>query len=100
MPFYRSEEHTSELQSLRHLVCRLLLEKITAEIRISLPESPAADRSWSRKTLIRSVWGGLGRLADRAMGNARLVSHQGLPLFFLFPGRQAPPPLSPGRAFH
>src|SRR5258705_1487219 len=28
-PFYdeRSEEHTSELQSLRHVVCRLLLEK-------------------------------------------------------------------------
>src|SRR5205814_7134857 len=25
--FDRSEEHTSELQSLRHLVCRLLLEK-------------------------------------------------------------------------
>src|SRR5437899_3987174 len=27
----RSEEHTSELQSLRHLVCRLLLEKKTTE---------------------------------------------------------------------
>src|SRR5437899_9966167 len=26
-PHQRSEEHTSELQSLRHLVCRLLLEK-------------------------------------------------------------------------
>src|SRR5262245_65319488 len=26
-PLSRSEEHTSELQSLRHLVCRLLLEK-------------------------------------------------------------------------
>src|SRR5262245_65105334 len=26
-PEARSEEHTSELQSLRHLVCRLLLEK-------------------------------------------------------------------------
>src|SRR5262245_64481162 len=26
-PVMRSEEHTSELQSLRHLVCRLLLEK-------------------------------------------------------------------------
>src|ERR1039458_10079389 len=26
---FRSEEHTSELQSLRHLVCRLLLEKKT-----------------------------------------------------------------------
>src|SRR5438045_2190396 len=25
--YVRSEEHTSELQSLRHLVCRLLLEK-------------------------------------------------------------------------
>src|ERR1035438_349848 len=28
-PAKRSEEHTSELQSLRHLVCRLLLEKKT-----------------------------------------------------------------------
>src|SRR5437899_4888275 len=27
MTVLRSEEHTSELQSLRHLVCRLLLEK-------------------------------------------------------------------------
>ena len=25
--YVRSEEHTSELQSLRHIVCRLLLEK-------------------------------------------------------------------------
>src|ERR1035438_3581787 len=29
--FTRSEEHTSELQSLRHLVCRLLLEKKKAD---------------------------------------------------------------------
>src|ERR1035441_10749759 len=28
---FRSEEHTSELQSLRHLVCRLLLEKKKTE---------------------------------------------------------------------
>src|SRR2546423_15599068 len=27
LPQYRSEEHTSELQSLAYLVCRLLLEK-------------------------------------------------------------------------
>src|SRR5258705_3005663 len=32
----RSEEHTSELQSLRHLVCRLLLEKKNA-LSASLP---------------------------------------------------------------
>src|SRR5205814_6946435 len=30
----RSEEHTSELQSLRHLVCRLLLEKKKSLINI------------------------------------------------------------------
>src|SRR5437899_6462563 len=29
----RSEEHTSELQSLRHLVCRLLLEKKNWNVR-------------------------------------------------------------------
>src|SRR5690625_6835551 len=31
VPFGRSEEHTSELQSRGHLVCRLLLEKKTIE---------------------------------------------------------------------
>src|SRR5947199_1687070 len=39
----RSEEHTSELQSLRHLVCRLLLEKKKTISR----ESPA-DRDRTR----------------------------------------------------
>src|SRR5262245_66447348 len=32
LPDERSEEHTSELQSLRHLVCRLLLEKKNTNI--------------------------------------------------------------------
>src|SRR5438045_7644280 len=31
----RSEEHTSELQSLRHLVCRLLLEKKKKKVTYS-----------------------------------------------------------------
>src|SRR5687767_15558769 len=35
--FDRSEEHTSELQSLAYLVCRLLLEKKNHR-RISLPD--------------------------------------------------------------
>src|SRR5262245_63413887 len=34
----RSEEHTSELQSLRHLVCRLLLEKKKKQININCKE--------------------------------------------------------------
>src|SRR5205814_8592254 len=32
----RSEEHTSELQSLRHLVCRLLLEKKKQSLKLLL----------------------------------------------------------------
>src|SRR5258705_6040565 len=35
----RSEEHTSELQSLRHLVCRLLLEKKKTTIRSYLGDT-------------------------------------------------------------
>src|ERR1039458_4873180 len=31
----RSEEHTSEFQSLRHLVCRLLLEKKKCEVEFA-----------------------------------------------------------------
>src|SRR5205823_12544488 len=36
----RSEEHTSELQSLAYLVCRLLLEKKKASSHHLLPRSP------------------------------------------------------------
>src|SRR5205814_10463593 len=44
----RSEEHTSELQSLRHLVCRLLLEKKNSfnqrHFSVSPPRLPARSR--------------------------------------------------------
>src|SRR5471030_2898251 len=59
----RSEEHTSELQSLRHIVCRLLLEKkktreLTAEASKTagyahmtlLEDSQAALYSWIQKS--------------------------------------------------
>ena len=35
----RSEEHTSELQSRRNLVCRLLLEKTNTNTHSSSPET-------------------------------------------------------------
>src|SRR3989449_4633666 len=43
--FDRSEEHTSELQSRLHLVCRLLLEKKkkTISITIKCTESPSCS---------------------------------------------------------
>src|SRR5258705_9298159 len=37
---FRSEEHTSELQSLRHLVCRLLLEKKNTGASLGVGTSP------------------------------------------------------------
>src|SRR5262245_63405411 len=41
----RSEEHTSELQSLRHLVCRLLLEKKKKQNYIKLLEEKSHNRN-------------------------------------------------------
>src|SRR5437899_7372657 len=43
----RSEEHTSELQSLRHLVCRLLLEKKKKE-KVDYETSSIVVRKTSR----------------------------------------------------
>src|SRR2546425_9729755 len=40
----RSEEHTSELQSLAYLVCRLLLEKKTGRTGSGAARAPAAAR--------------------------------------------------------
>src|ERR1039458_8650395 len=42
----RSEEHTSELQSLRHLVCRLLLAMIRRPPRSTLFPYTTLFRSW------------------------------------------------------
>src|ERR1035441_5594574 len=49
----RSEEHTSELQSLRHLVCRLLLEKKNTLTRVNASAGvlPAAATTCSAAVL-------------------------------------------------
>src|SRR6204780_5873574 len=53
-PDYRSEEHTSELQSHSYLVCRLLLEKKkTQQTSVKLRPTPAAC-SPSRNSSMRS----------------------------------------------
>src|SRR5438093_2122234 len=69
-PFHRSEEHTSELQSLTNLVCRLLLEK-----KKTRPTTPAQRRHcWQRAAMrstgysrspARSATPGCQRPADR-----------------------------------
>src|SRR2546429_6315696 len=44
----RSEEHTSELQSRLHLVCRLLLEKKNNNTSHDAPPTPAGARATGR----------------------------------------------------
>src|SRR5262245_62586928 len=62
----RSEEHTSELQSLRHLVCRLLLEKKkntkintqytqTTNKRQRTKQQPPNSNTHSRETLNKHI---------------------------------------------
>src|SRR5437899_9739362 len=46
----RSEEHTSELQSLRHLVCRLLLEKKKKRGKSDAPEPTRATQLATSKS--------------------------------------------------
>src|SRR5205814_7776663 len=49
----RSEEHTSELQSLRHLVCRLLLEKKKKKKR-KIDDRSTIDKNESHDACHRS----------------------------------------------
>src|ERR1035438_9878964 len=73
----RSEEHTSELQSLRHLVCRLLLEK------------KKKKKQRNRKTIIR-VAALVARLrapspaTTRYLAGRSLLLHCSIPTFFFF----------------
>src|SRR6266496_725407 len=53
----RSEEHTSELQSRRDLVCRLLLEKKTVRRTLELADSSTLDKIAKVRARIRAhVW--------------------------------------------
>src|SRR2546422_4314904 len=49
--FGRSEEHTSELQSRLHLVCRLLLEKKKKNKQRRVSQAPSIDTSSTDDTL-------------------------------------------------
>src|SRR5258705_10057342 len=56
----RSEEHTSELQSLTHLVCRLLLEKKNKDGEQDDPHHRVPSSVLARCTLIRSYMSQVG----------------------------------------
>src|SRR3954465_11413550 len=90
---YRSEEHTSELQSHDNLVCRLLLEKKTRHSRRSAPPPapPPPPRPPHPRHLTRRA-----RLGPRSTrGRAPALSAPVGCFFFerpAPPGARAPPP--------
>src|SRR5215813_8365087 len=52
----RSEEHTSELQSRPHLVCRLLLQKKSQLHELSAPEDRGKTKRLQRRHRPRHQW--------------------------------------------
>src|SRR5262245_64824265 len=54
-PAARSEEHTSELQSLRHLVCRLLLEKKKKKITRKIYKNANSTQHGAISSGVRGV---------------------------------------------
>src|SRR5262245_63558599 len=62
----RSEEHTSELQSLRHLVCRLLLEKTN---EYALHKAVAAVQLPARRQKRRHAPAKNGIAEERGVGH-------------------------------
>src|SRR5258706_7432204 len=70
---FRSEEHTSELQSLTNLVCRLLLEKKKRKI-LDGPYGEPNRRSLSSHLGARCVTG--GRVCSQCRSVRRLSSRE------------------------
>src|SRR5258705_1843257 len=60
----RSEEHTSELQSLRHLVCRLLLEKKKAQRKPRQGSSNSPTRFTPATKASSTMWIGQMHIYD------------------------------------
>src|SRR3954449_5752604 len=91
----RSEEHTSELQSHSHLVCRLLLEKNKKNNR---HERGATTRTClSRQPLPRPLRrrGDASGLFDVVLVHVRAASRAPSVFFLIRPGPPKPPPFPP-----
>src|SRR5436853_52623 len=81
----RSEEHTSELQSLRHLVCRLLLDTRHTEIYTLSLHDALPILTWAsgrRRGAESAVCGDRIRLGEQALRHAdiRNIDHAAVEL--------------------
>src|ERR1019366_3248860 len=93
----RSEEHTSELQSLTNLVCRLLLEKKKREVLMATSQMLAELTSSGFSGSPSRVAAARGNLwSSSAAQSRRLVS---IMIFFLITRRPRTFPLFPYASF-
>src|SRR3954466_4685143 len=79
MPYHRSEEHTSELQSHDNLVCRLLLEKKKQKTRSVIMTHSNAPNERSRAPALAALPCPL-----RAVCASSLVAAPGICFLFFF----------------
>src|ERR1019366_3645990 len=88
----RSEEHTSELQSLTNLVCRLLLEKNTATSKLTQITigSFRSEAFSSRATTVRPTEG-----LSRRTSSTRLLMELAARFLFFFFNDTATPEIYP-----
>src|SRR6195952_5607618 len=85
---WRSEEHTSELQSLRHLVCRLLLEK---KKKIPRHAKSASELNTKSPVPTTKVMSDLWRVAADAQKRVYLTAcSRGCSFFFFLMIRRPP----------
>src|ERR1041385_8356211 len=89
---YRSEEHTSELQSRLHLVCRLLLEK-KKQFRFPQPPRVSQARRLRVHPTQKADNSGAGPRREVVVGNGRSPWPGLDPFFFL--KERATPDLNP-----
>src|SRR4051795_5822205 len=91
MPYHRSEEHTSELQSHSHLVCRLLLEKKKKKYRTEVDKRRSSDDRRPRLLLIRYV------MSPAVTPCPHLGPIFAIPILilFFFLNKRAPPEINP-----
>src|ERR1039458_1826840 len=78
---FRSEEHTSELQSLRHLVCRLLLEKKKGARAIPLYENLEFETRYALLAVSSAIERANPRL-NRGEGARFIPLYENLEFFF------------------
>src|ERR1039458_6553203 len=88
----RSEEHTSELQSLRHLVCRLLLEKKNKRGVCRARRVASAHVRWRQRS-VRAAPCEAARARSEPLTTGD--SEAGSFLLFFFLNNAAPPEISP-----